>query len=51
MSEFIGNLQFSQIHPNFEINIAEEIEKMTARNLNETLMCFISAISVSAQRF
>ena len=37
--EVIVILQFSQIHLIFEINITKEIEKMIARNFNETKLC------------
>ena len=36
MLEFTGIFQFSQTRLIFEINIAKEIEKLIARNLNET---------------
>ena len=38
--EFISILQFSQMYLIFEINISKEIEKMIAKKLQKSLMCF-----------
>ena len=38
--KFISNLQFSQMHLTFEINVSKEIQKMIAENFRETSMCF-----------
>ena len=38
--KFISILQFSQMHLIFEINVSKEINKMIAKNFNETFMCF-----------
>ena len=51
MLKFIDIVQFNQMDLIFKINVTKEIKEMLARNFNETLMCSIWCIFVSAQIF